>query len=211
MTLIHLTEQPSPVTKTIEYYDNNAAQFCGGTITADMNECRDRFTAYLKPGQKILDAGCGSGRDIIAFRKAGFEADGFDASAEICRIASENTGLEIRQQRFEDLEGTAEYDGIWACASLLHVRRQDLSDVLKKLRRLLKKGGVLYVSFKYGDGETERGGRYFNNLSEEKLAKILQSAGFEIKEIFVTQDVRADRPGEKWVNAIAGVDPNADI
>ena len=189
--------------KTIDYYDSHAEEFFSGTIDADMSECRARFLAYLPRGKKILDAGCGSGRDILAFMEAGYEVEAFDASAELCRIASQKTGVAVRKQRFEDLPGEEAYDGIWACASLLHVDRQDLPDVLRRLYLMLNPGGVLYASFKHGTGEREKGGRYFNDLTEKALAELLSNAGFEVKELFITADVRSGRGDEKWVNAIA--------
>ena len=152
--------------QTIRYYDEHAEDFVAGTENADMRECRERFLCYLKAGQKILDAGCGSGRDVIAFREAGYEVDAFDASAAICRIASEKTGIEVKQMRFEELEGANQYDGIWACASLLHVKPEDLPDVLQRLCRLLKTEGILYVSLKDGSAEREKDGRYFHDLTE---------------------------------------------
>ena len=190
--------------KTIRYYDEHAEDFIAGTENADMRECRERFLQYLKQGQKILDAGCGSGRDVIAFREAGYEVEAFDASAEICRIASEKTGIEVKQMRFEELEGAYQYDGIWACASLLHVKPADLPDVLQRLHRLLKTEGILYVSFKYGSAEREKDGRYFHDLTENTCRELLTEAGLSIRELFVTQDVRNGRSQEKWVNAIAG-------
>ena len=189
--------------KTIDYYDSHAEEFFSGTIDADMSECRARFLAYLPRGKKILDAGCGSGRDILAFLEAGYEVEAFDASAELCRIASQKTGVAVRKQRFEDLPGEEAYDGIWACASLLHGDRQDLPDVLRRLDLMRNPGGVLYASFKHGTGEREKGGRYFNDLTEEALAELLSNAGFEVKELFITADVRSGRGDEKWVNAIA--------
>ena len=189
--------------KTIRYYDRNAEEFAAGTVNADMQELRAGFLKYLRPGAKILDAGCGSGRDALAFLKAGYEVDAFDGSAQMCRIASERTGISVRQLRFEEVEGEDEYDGIWACASLLHVAAKDLPDVLKRLYRLLKKPGVLYVSFKRGDGERQKDGRYFNDLSEEALCGLLRDAGFAVKEVFISRDVREDRRDEYWVNVIA--------
>ena len=124
--------------QTIRYYDEHAEEFVAGTENADMRECRERFLRYLKPGRKILDAGCGSGRDVIAFRKAGYDVDAFDASAAICKIASKKTEINVRQQRFEDLEGDSQYDGIWACASLIHVRPENLPDVLNRRERSLR-------------------------------------------------------------------------
>ena len=196
--------------RTIDYYNKHAEAFCAGTIDADMHRTRARFLAYLTPGQKILDAGCGSGRDILAFRAAGYEVDAIDASAELCRIASLRTGVNVRQQRFEEIDGQEQYDGIWACASLLHVKKETLPDVLTRLRRLLKKGGVLYVSFKYGTREREKDGRYFCDLTEETLATLLAGAGFSLKEMFITEDVRKGHEDEKWVNALAGKKPAAD-
>ena len=189
--------------RTIRYYDDHAEAFVRDTANADMSECRERFLHCLKPGQKILDAGCGSGRDAAAFLKAGYDVDAFDASAAICKIASKKTGINVRQQHFEDLEGDSQYDGIWACASLIHVRPENLPDVLNRLRKLLKPNGFLYVSFKYGTGEREKDGRYFLDLTEEACRNFLAEAGFSIRELFVTQDVRSLRSHEKWVNAIA--------
>lgn len=192
--------------KTIRYYDMHAGDFIAGTENADMQACREKFLQYLKPGQKILDAGSGSGRDVIAFREAGYEVEAFDASAEICRLASEKTGIEVKQMRFEELEGEDAYHGIWACASLLHVNPADLPDVLNRLYRLLVPEGILYASFKYGTGEREKEGRYFYDLTEETCRDLLRNAGFSIKELFITQDVRSGRSHERWVNVIAGKD-----
>ena len=188
--------------RTIEYYDSHAAEFAAGTENADMSECRSRFLSYLEPGQTILDAGCGSGRDMAAFMNAGFAADGFDASPELCRIASKKTGRSVRQLRFEELDGEEKYDAIWACASLLHVTRAELPDVLLRLYRLLKTGGIFYASFKYGNGERMKEGRYFRDLEEEEGKALMEEAGFSVKEVFITRDVRPNRYDEKWINFI---------
>ena len=189
--------------ETIQYYNRHAEEFCAGTFSADMSRSRDRFLAYLQPGSAILDAGCGSGRDTLAFLSAGYQVDAFDASDEICRIASQKTGIPVRKQRFEKLEGQELYDAIWACASLLHVAAADLPDVLVRLYRLLKKQGIMYVSFKLGDGERQKDGRYFNDMREEVLCRLLCGAGFTVKETYITQDVRENRSDEAWVNVIA--------
>lgn len=189
--------------ETIQYYNRHAEEFCAGTFSADMSRSRDRFLAYLQPGSAILDAGCGSGRDTLAFLSAGYQVDAFDASEEMCLIASQKTGIPVRKQRFEKLEGEELYDGIWACASLLHVAAADLPDVLVRLYRLLKKQGIMYVSFKLGDGERQKDGRYFNDMREEILCRLLCDAGFTVKETFITQDVRENRQDEAWVNVIA--------
>ena len=171
--------------KTIDYYNLHAAAYVTGTENADMCGFHKRFLWYLPSEGTNLDAGCGRGRDMVAFRDAGFSVSGFDASAELCRIATEKIGIPVRQMRFENLAGETEYDGIWACASLLHVARTDLPDVLLRIYRLLKTYGILYASYKYGNGERVKEGRYFCDFTEESCRILMEQAGFEVKEIFV--------------------------
>lgn len=197
------------MTDTIEYYNQNAETFVKETLHADMNENRKRFLKYVRPGGRILDAGCGSGRDALAFRQAGYQVDAFDASREICRLASENLGFSVRCLRFQDLEGEAEYDGIWACASLLHVPGEELPDVIQRLKKLLKPDGILYASFKKGEGDRTKGGRYFQDMTEEKMTDLFETAGLTVLESYESADVREDRKEEKWVNGICSV-PGAD-
>ena len=188
---------------TIRYYDKNAEKFYTDTINADMSKCRDRFLKWIKQGKKILDAGCGSGRDVLAFLEAGYQVEAFDASLEMCRIASEITGIHVSCLRFEDLTGQEQYDGIWACASLLHVKQEDLPDVLIRLYRLLKKDGFLYTSFKYGEGERLKEDRYFHDLTEDTCRELMETAGLTIIEVFITHDVRNGRERDRWLNVIA--------
>ena len=190
---------------TIDYYNQNAEAFVKETLHADMNENRKRFLKYVRPGGKILDAGCGSGRDALAFRQAGYQVDAFDASEEICRLASVQLGFLVRCLRFQDLEGEAEYDGIWACASLLHVPSGELPDVIQRLKKLLKPGGILYASFKKGEGDRNKGGRYFQDMTEEKMKDLFETAGLTVLESYESADVREDRKEEKWVNGICSV------
>ena len=188
---------------TIQYYNMHADAFAAGTENADMQECRAHFLQYLQPGQKILDAGCGSGRDTLAFLSAGYAVDAMDASESLCRIASKRTGIPIRCQRFEELDDENIYDGIWACASLLHVPKEALPDVLLRLHRLLLPRGILYASFRYGAGDRIKDGRYFHDMDECECRKLLEPAGFRVIEIFITTDVRKDRTSERWTNVIA--------
>lgn len=188
--------------QTISYYDEHAAEFCRSTLEADMAFCRERFLKYLSPGSRILDAGCGSGRDSKAFAELGYYVTAMDASPKICAEAEKVLGQKVLCQSFEELDMADMFDGIWACASLLHVSKEEISDVVFRLKCALKKGGILYASFKYGDGEVIKQGRFFSNYNERSLEKLMQNAGFEILELFVTEDVREDRKGQKWVNVI---------
>lgn len=124
-------------------------------------------------------------------------------SEEFCRIASEYAGIPVKQMLFQEMNASEEYDGIWACSSILHSTYDDLKDILKKLARALKKEGILYASFKYGDFEGMRNGRYFIDMTEDKLQRILQETDvFQIKEKWISSDVRPGRDDEKWMNMI---------
>ena len=136
----------------IEYYNKNAEAFFEGTVNADMSLWRDKFEKYVSSGGRILDAGCGSGRDSKAFIQHGYSVVAFDASKEMCRMASELIGQEVWQMKFDEISFNEEFDGIWACASLLHVHGEELPKTLESLRKALIKSGIIYVSFKYGDG-----------------------------------------------------------
>lgn len=188
--------------ETIKYYNQNAERFIAGTLQADMSNSRSRFLKHVVPGGRILDAGCGSGRDAAAFLNAGYIVDAFDASEEICRIASGILGIPVECKRFEDLSGSDEYDGIWACASLLHVRQDDLPDVMRRLHLLLKPKGVLYASFKEGLTERIKEGRFFHDMTETSCRDLFERTGFEVLEIFRSHDVRENRAEETWVNSI---------
>ena len=195
--------------RTLSYYDENASAFCEGTRNTDMSETRGRFLQYLKPNALILDAGCGSGRDSKAFMESGYRVVALDGSKEMCRQASAYLGQEVQCRRFEEIDEKEVYDGIWACASLLHVPYEILPNVIARLIDALVDGGVLYASFKYGEEEREAGGRYFTDLREEGWKKVLEEAEEEIKgsrletvECFVTGDVREGRGDERWLNIL---------
>lgn len=189
--------------KTIEYYNNHAEEFCVKTKDADMSYCYEKFKQYLKPQGKILDVGCGSGRDSKRFIKDGYQVEAIDASEEICKYASKYIGQQVKCQRVEEITYENEFDGIWACASLLHVGKEEMSSVIEKLYRALKKNGILYASFKLGSGERFADGRFFNDYMEKEIMEIFSGQkSFEIKEFFVTEDVRKERKHEKWLNII---------
>lgn len=104
--------------------------------------------------------------------------------------------------RFEDLEYIDQFDGIWACASLLHVTMEAMLDVIKRLYKSLKTSGVLYASFKKGIGEHYRGERRFTDADEAYLRSIFEDS-FEIIEIRESVDVRPGREDEIWMNVFA--------
>ena len=190
-------------TSTLSYYNTRSESFIEHTLSADMSATRDRFTALLPASAFILDLGCGSGRDVKAFLDAGYRVDAVDGSEELCKYARAYTGIDVRCMRFQDLDMTDAYDGIWACASLLHLPENELEEVLRKVGIALKMGGVLYTGFKYGDFSGMRDGRFFTDFTEDSLREFLQKfPEFSIQELWITSDVRPGREEEKWINIL---------
>lgn len=191
------------MTDTIKYYNENAMGFISGTIDADMSFAQNKFVKYLRRHSRILDLGCGSGRDSLFFKEHGFNVTAVDGSPEICKQASLLIGDNVRCLLFENLDYRNRFQGIWACASLLHVPKDDMQTILKKVSVALVMHGILYVSYKYGTGQRDKGGRLFSDYTEKDLV-ILFNHGNRLKviEYWVTADVRPDRSDEKWLNII---------
>ena len=190
--------------QTLQYYEQNAEAFFQGTISADMRDAQKRFMKELPSQAYILDLGCGSGRDTKEFLQKGYRVDAVDGSAELCQKASEWTGITVRQMLFQDLSAKDMYDGIWACASILHLPRKELESVLRKISDALKVGGVFYTSFKYGEFEGIRNGRYFTDFTEETLrAMMAEIPSLKIFEEWMTHDVRPGREEDQWINILA--------
>lgn len=184
------------------YYQIHAKAFFEGTVNVDMSSLYEAFTSRLPAQAKVLDAGCGSGRDALAFTQMGYQVDAFDASSELVALAREHSGLSVKKMTFADVEASEEYDGIWCCASLLHVPFAELPGVMQKLAAALKPGGIWYFSFKYGDSEREKDGRSFTDINEARLTALLKDLpDLEIAEQWLTRDVRPDRD-EIWLNVI---------
>ena len=189
--------------KTIEYYNQNADMFAQGTRLVDFTVVQERFRKMLPVGSRILDFGCGSGRDTKYFLEKGYRVEATDGSSELCKLASAFTGIEVKEMLFQDLDARGKYEGIWACSSILHLSKRELLPVIRKMCDALKDNGVIYTSFKYGDFEGERNGRYFADFTEDtfdKFIKVIQE--LTIEEEWITSDVRPGRGEEKWLNLI---------
>lgn len=188
---------------TLNYYNINAADFFKTTKNVNFLEVQRTFTNLLSPDASILDLGCGSGRDTKYFLDHGYDVTATDGSEEICKIATTYTGIQVKQMLFEELDDRNQYDGIWACASILHISKEGLPDIFHKMHRALKRNGMIYTSFKYGTFEGERNGRYFTDFTEEMFVEFTrQLTGLKIEKMWITKDVREGRGDDRWLNIL---------
>lgn len=202
-----LTRQSSSALEgdTLRYYARNARDYAGATFEIDMSAVYDRFLKYIEKGGLILDAGSGSGRDTLGFMNRRYRVEAFDASPELCALSTNLTGIRTSCLRFQDFNRAPDYDGIWACASLLHVPARELCDVLKRLAHALKPGGAFYMSFKYGSGERiADDGRLYVDMDERALRRLLEAIPeVTIEEIWRSGGEGTHQGKDAWLNAIA--------
>ncbi len=198
-----MTRKSNPSSQTLSYYSQNAGKFVEGTVNVDMGEFYKQFLPLIPEGGTILDAGCGSGRDTKYFLEYGYEVVAFDNCPEIVEIASDFTDHDIQLLSFSDVNFIDQFDGVWACASLLHVSSDKLPDVLLRLSRSLKYNGILYTSFKFGTEEVVRGERFFRDYTESSFDNLLMGlTDFKLIKYWKTSDLRPGRQDEKWLNIL---------
>lgn len=184
------------------YYNASATKFLEDSMEVDMDEFYTAFLERLPEAAVILDAGCGMGTDSLHFKNLGHYVIPMETSEEICRMAGENIGQSVLFCRFQDMHSKIRFDGIWACASLIHIPSSELSKIVKRFNWYLKDKGIVYASFGYGDFEGEKDGEYYLNLTEDTATRLFTEAGFEVERIWVTDDMRKKHIGEKYLNII---------
>lgn len=188
---------------TLKYYDMNAEKFVEGTVSVDFVVTQNKFLDKLPVNASILDFGCGSGRDTKYFLDHGMNVEAIDGSKELCKMASEYTGIEVKHMIFQELDEIEKYDGIWACSSILHLPKFELLSVLKKMIVALKDNGIIYTSFKYGEFEGNRNDRYFTDFTIDSFKNFIKNVdNISIEEYWITDDVRPGRETEKWLNLL---------
>ena len=136
------------ISQTIEYYNKNHQEFTSSTLDVYFSDIQDRFLRRLPKNALILDFGCGTGRDSRYFLQKGYRVEACDGSEEMVKTAERVAGIPVRKMLFSELCEQEHYDGIFACASILHVPYAELPDIFLRMERALKPGGILYVSFK---------------------------------------------------------------
>lgn len=188
---------------SVKFYNDNAEVFFNNTINADMSATYSIFEDNLsKKNGEILDLGCGSGRDAKHFLDSGFSVTALDLSPILAKKASKFIGQDVIVADMKELDFQDKFIGIWACASLLHLSEDEVLDTLKRCHKALKKDGVLYASFKYGENSYEKDGRSFTCFTRDKFLNLIEELDFYYRATFETCDVRPGRENEKWLNVI---------
>jgi SAM-dependent methyltransferase len=196
-----MTDQVS----TIAFYDEHAEEYCETTSHLDLNHLYERFLRELPRGAHILDAGCGSGRDSKAFLYKGFQVTAIDASPRVIELASRFLGGRCHVLRFQEMEFPEAFDGIWACASILHIPKREVPDIMARFVRALKPRGVLYLSVKQGKGERfAKDGRFFSSYTENSLRGLARQFRPALREVALwkTDELRSGAHCEPWLNIL---------
>ncbi|MBB6485048.1 bifunctional 2-polyprenyl-6-hydroxyphenol methylase/3-demethylubiquinol 3-O-methyltransferase UbiG [Rhizobium lusitanum] len=188
---------------TSSFYTDNATLYAA----RDRNLPRKRLDAFLDTlpaGASILELGCGAGQDAAYMLSRGFDVAPTDGSAELAREAEKRIGRPVRIMRFETLDSDSAFDGIWAEASLLHVRRSTLPDVFSRILQALKTGGIFHASFKAGDAEGhDKFGRYYNYPSAAWLEDKLSAAGWRTVAMTEADGGGFDGEPTRWLYVTA--------
>lgn len=186
---------------SIAYYERYAASYYENTVDLSMEEALKRFLELLPENADVLDLGCGSGRDSMYMEEAGCCVTLMDGSEQMCRLAEIHTDQEVLHMTFEEMEFDEVFDGIWACASLLHVSEKDMDRIMKKVVDALQPGGILYMSFKYGENEEIRNHRLFHDYTERTArAMVMRQKKVEILDMWQSDDVRGNE--QRWLNVL---------
>lgn len=194
---------PPKFNETVSWYDDNAFDYWEKTRNMDLSDSYRRFLRLLPKDGEILDLGCGPGRDSIEFQVCGFHTFGVDASPEMVKLYEQNVGARAQLARIEEIDFVERFDGIWAAASLLHVRRADLPDAFRRCSMALKPGGAWYLSFKLGDGDRVVDRKLFTDLEFQELAVLLRhEPNLHLHEEWASSANSSDGNPTDWLNAI---------
>jgi len=167
--------------RTLQHYDQNAQAFWEGTRDHDVSQNIEAFLRYIEgdPPIKILDFGCGPGRDLCAFAQRGHCAVGLEGSRQLAALARSHSRCEVWEQDFLKLNlPDNHFDGVFANASLFHVPSRELPRVLRELHATLKPAGVLFASNPRGSNEEGWTGNRYSAFHDLESWRRYMSAGF---------------------------------
>ena len=189
-------------TQTIQYYDEHADEYVRATVSVNMGSLYEPFLSHVPPSGRILDAGCGSGRDSKEFLGRGYRVTSIDASQKMVHATTALTAQKALRMAFEEVGFSEKFDGVWACASLLHVPLRELPGIIGRLASVLRPSGVFYASFKMGLGERNQDGRLFTDIDEVTFTSLISGVGeLELLRLWHSDDRRPTR-NDQWLNAL---------
>ena len=186
---------------TLSWYKENAPLYAEETKNSLVYDALGGFLSRVEEKGRILDLGCGSGRDSFFFLERGFSVDSLDGSEAMKREAESLFGINVRLSDFLSLDEVEKYDGVWAQASILHLEEESLRKVLNLISRALKTGGVFYTSFRKGEVDGFENGRWYTNMTESRFSSLLPP-NLQIEKSWEGKDVR---PGvnKTWLSIIS--------
>ena len=190
---------------TINHYESNASSFWLGTKDHDVSQNYAEFLGAMpdRKGLRILDFGCGPGRDLVYFKSMGHEPTGLDGSQSFCEMARAHSDCPVMHQNFLHLElPENSFDGVFANASLFHIPKQELVAVLVKLRDALVPKGILFSSNPRGSDEGWSGQRYGTYMESPEYLEILKIAGFiPLKQYYRPQGLPCSQ--QPWLAVVS--------
>ena len=186
---------------SLDFYNKHAFDYFVKTKDVLLSSNISKFLSLIsKKRPKILDFGCGSGRDSKEFIEENCDVTAIDGSIEMCKLAQNYINKEVKCVNFLDFESKETFDGIWACASLLHLQRNEIPIVIEKLYQCLNENGILFLSMKKGTFEGFVDERYFTYVTEEEIIEWTK-ASFDVVDICTSKDKLPGRDDLIWINA----------
>lgn len=187
----------------LEYYEINAKRYADQTFSVDMSEQYKKFLSLLKERARILDVGSGSGRDACYFQNHGYQVTALEPSKNLCREIQKVFSGEIVCSDIQSYQPEQRFDGIWACASFLHLQEKEVLSFFEKINLYLDDNGIVYLSGKNGISTGEAAdGRYFLEFTDQLVEKILSAnRHIYLKKLWYTEDA-SGRKGFQWMNVI---------
>ncbi|MFK7855233.1 MAG: class I SAM-dependent methyltransferase [Granulosicoccus sp.] len=169
--------------ETISVYDEQVDSYHKLITPERIDRALERFVDHLKPGDYVLDLGCGPATASSTMREKGLLVDPVDASDEMIKLANKTYDIGARKAYFHEIDAVSVYDGIWANFSLLHATQTEFIHALVALRKAIKRDGYFYLGMKTGEGNArDKLGRFYTYYSQDQLTDYLSDAGFKVIE-----------------------------